>query len=401
VSLIVEALKKAQQGAARTLPPFSFKRPASGLPGGGWGEPPGRRLAIVAGSLAFVAVVVIAGLYLVRSKRVEVTAPVRPLVVVEQTLPAAGVPTPPAPVPAQPATPGQIRAPASPPDVSARTPAARAEKDTTIPEVRAALEAKKETPVVPARRDDPRREEALSRVKAALQSEARQAETAGPSGAPAAEARVQAAVQAPATPPIIEIRPEGSTGAAKFFADALRYQQQGQLARAIEAYEKSIREDPRNAATFNNLGVALNESGEIDQAIGAFEKALALDPKYEKALNNLGVIRYRKGQFDEALDLFKQALRVNPVNAESYTNLGIIYFQAQRDDDALEAFQQALRHDPKLAEAHYNLGVLWERRAHRENAQRHYQKFVELSSERHGPLVARVRERLQFLARGR
>lgn len=390
MSLIADALKKAQQGAVRSLPPFSLKRPASGLPPWGGGAP-GRRLVVLVGAVGMVGVLLIGGLYLMRPKSAQTRAPARPLLALEPGSPQAS----------SGATPS-ARAPARPP-APAGTSAPKSEAGTSISEVRAALEIDPEQrprpsaegqPAKPAARVDPRREQALGRVKEALQGEAKPAAPAAPL-APAAPAEPSPA------PPVLEVHPEGGKEAAKFFAAALRYQQEGQLARAIEEYEKSIAADPRNPAAYNNLGVALKESGRLDLAIEAFEKCLALDPKYEKALNNLGVIRYRKGQYEAAIDLFKQALRINPTNVESYTNLGIIYLQAQRHDDALEAFQQALRYDPRLAEAHYNLGLLWERRGHREQAQRHYQKFVELASERHAPLVARVKERLQVLTRGR
>ncbi|MFQ5827588.1 MAG: tetratricopeptide repeat protein [Candidatus Methylomirabilia bacterium] len=340
--------------------------------------------------MGLVGLLLIGGLYLIRPKPARVRAPAQPFLIVESKTPLAQAPA----------------------------PAPKSEEGTTIPEVRAALEAalaEKPRPPVkqpPARstpRTDPRREVALSRVKAAL-PEAKEAEKAPPP-APS-PAKVEAPpppppmarprpARKPSSPTIVEIRPDEEKGATKFFAAALRSQRTGQLDRAVEEYQKSIAADPRNPAAFNNLGVALKESGRLDQAIEAFEQALALDPKYEKALNNLGVIRYRKGQYREAIDLFKQALRINPANVESHTNLGIIFLLAERHNDALEAFGEALRYDPTLAEAHYNVALLWERRGHREKAERHYQKFVELASERHAPLVAKVRERLRFLARGR
>jgi len=398
MSLIAEALKKAQQGAGaiRKLPPFSLKQPLSGLPGG-WGERPWARLGYLVGGLGLVVIVLIGSLYLLRLRSAPVATLPQPVLVVESPA-LSTAPAPPAQAPARPPAP-------------AAAPAPKPEQGTSIPEVRAALEAEPGQkplqpdaglPVKSPRRADPRREVALSRVKEALREEAKQGDK--PSQEPVSSPPLsapRAAGPPPSPPPILEVHPDGTKEAAKFFAEALRYQQQGQLSRAIEEYEKSIAVDARNPGAFNNLGVVLKESGRLDLAIEAFQKALALDPKYEKALNNLGVIRYRKGQFEEAIDLFKQALRINPVNAESYTNLGVIYLQAQRADDAMVAFQQALRHDPKLAEAHYNLGLLWERRGNRETAQRHYQKFVELASDRHAVLVAKVKERLQVLARGR
>jgi type IV pilus biogenesis/stability protein PilW len=396
VSLIADALKRAQQGAIRRLPPFTLRRPVSGAPGP-WNAGRRRRLVLAGASAAVVVSLVVIGVYLARPKPEVSRSPHQAMLIVEPVAPLA------------PAT----------------TPSPRPGAATSIPEVRAALQAEPTAtprPALPAvpptpRRVDPRRDVALGRVKTALEQEARQPSgpdtaerqdkpdeakkpPAAPVPAPPPSSPPRATEPPPAFPPTVEVHAAGKEAGASF-AEALRYHQEGQLVRAIEAYEKSIAADPRNQAAYNNLGVALKDSGRLASAIEAFEKAIALDPKYEKALNNLGVIRYRKGQFEEAIGLFREALRINPANVESHTNLGVIYLKAERYDDALEAFQRALRLDPKLAEAHYNLARLWELRGQRESAQRHYEKFVDLASDRHPALVAQVRERVRSLARGR
>jgi Flp pilus assembly protein TadD len=425
MSLIVDALRKAQRGASGRLPPLALKRPALTLPPGL--APRGIPKAWALGGLLVAGVVVAAGgAYLLRAR------PAAPriaasLVVVEPMKSVAKAATPPA---------------------SVTSP----EAGTSIGELRAALGpdatpsgAPSPLPAPTPRsvsRPDPRRDVALERVRVALQDTKQPGQDSGASpGAAAPAAPVPTspvpapvaptpAVSTPAgpapapvaaTPPavpsgpstvqispsesapstVLSIHPEGGKEATALFTAALRAHQQGRLDQAIEDYERSIAADPRNAAAFNNLGVALKDRGRLDEAAEAFQKALALDAKYEKALNNLGVIRFRKNQFEEAISLFKQALLINAGNVESHTNLGLIYLLAGRDDDALDAFQQALRVDPRLAEAHYNLGILWERRGNRDSAQRHYLKFVELAPDRHVVLVAKVKERLKFLARGR
>lgn len=352
MSLIADALKRAQQGAIRRLPPFTLRRPVSGAPGP-WNAGRGRRLVLAGASAAVVVSLVVIGVYLARPKPEVSRSPHRAMLIVEPVAPLAPATTP------------------SP------TPGAA----TSILEVRAALQAEPTAPPRPA-------------LPAVPPTPRQEAPAPPPSSPP------RAIEPPPAFPPTVEVHAAGKEAGASF-AEALRYHQEGQLVRAIEAYEKSIAADPRNQAAYNNLGVALKDSGRLASAIEAFEKAIALDPKYEKALNNLGVIRYRKGQFEEAIGLFREALRINPANVESHTNLGVIYLQAERYDDALEAFQRALRLDPKLAEAHYNLARLWELRGQRESAQRHYEKFVDLASDRHPALVAQVRERVRSLARGR
>lgn len=374
MSLIVDALRRAQEGARRRLPPFG--RSYAGVAVNG-GAPHRRRVLAIAVMLGVAGVVAASALYLARPK--PRGSALQPILVLDTDT-------------REPAR----QAPPSAGDVRTALESERARA--------AALEspppaAPSERPAAPAapRRTDPRRDEALARVREALKGEA--APAAPPPPVTTAPAPPVSAPAAP--PPVVTIEPESNPDAQRFFAAALAYHRHGQLDRAVEEYEKSLAADSRNPAVHNNLGVALKDRGRLELAAQAFEKALALDPKYEKALNNLGVVRFRRGQYDAAIDVFKQALNVNPANVESLTNLGMIYLLAGRYEDALNALQRALQHDPLRAEAHYNLALLWERRGNRDSARRHYQRFLELASSQHAPLVAQVKERLDFLVRGR
>lgn len=409
MSLIADALKRAQRGMESRLPPLLAKR-SSGSPRRPGGLP-GRRILFLAGFAAAGGTLLVGGLWLTSPQKSATlrTAPPPPLII-EETRSA------PAEAPEKPKLVGAQAHPPKPKD------------ETTITEVLAALQLKpEETPrstppgeerarasKAPAKLD-PRREIALQRAKEALEGNSppgpppASAATSSPAGrAPSQEsppaqmvAKAEATKTGPAPPPpTLEVHSSGKD-AIRFFTEGVRYQRDGRYAQAIEEYEKAIAADPGNLEAYNNLGVLFKETGRVDLAADAFQRALALDPKYEKALNNLGVIRYLKGQYEEAISLFKRAIIINPENLESYTNLGIIYFLAERLEEARGAFERALQLDPKHAETHYNLALLYERRGIWPKALTHYQRFIELASPKHAALVAKVRERLRLLAERR
>jgi len=349
MSLIVDALRRAQDGASRRLPPLAGAR--SPLPGLAMSRRRSGRARTI--GLLAAAVVVVAGAWLGRGyllpTRTAARAPAPlapPLLVVDAVPLPAAVPTPP--------------------------PAA----DAPVPEA--------ETPAVAAR---PRGRRA-------------------PAPPPVVPPLLPSAAAAPSRPavapaPVVEIRVDRTKLAEDSMAAGIVSQRRGDLADAIEQYRQGIAVDPRNAGLHNNLGIALRQSGRLDEAVQSFEMALQIDAKYEKALNNLGVSRYQQGQYAAAIDLFKQAIRVNPANAESHVNLGVIYLPAGRFDDALSEFQEALRYDPRSAEANYNLALLWERRGDQDRARPYYERFVELAGSQHADLAARVKERLQQFDRRR
>lgn len=369
MSLIVDALKRAQQGAAQHLPPFGggttrrSPHPGLGAPGRGAGRPWRLRILVV----GMAVVVGGAGWFgrgvLVRRSPAEAPGP--PLFVVEPVAPASSA-----------------AAPENPP-AAADAVAADAGAGPAAPVETAVAPAPRPRAIAPAVRSRPARPRPLTPVAAVVP----------PSAAPAAAA--------PETPPVVEVTVLRSREAADALAAGLTHQQRGDLAGAIEQYRRGIAADSRNPGLFNNLGLVLRESGRLDEAARAFDDALSLDSKYEKSLNNLGVTRYQQGRYAEAIDLFRRAIRVNPANVQSHVNLGVIYLPAGRWDEAFGAFQDALRYDPRSAEAHYNLGLLWERRGDRGRALPHYEQFVELADGRHGDLVARVKDYLKQFERRR
>ncbi|MCG8364192.1 MAG: tetratricopeptide repeat protein [Pseudanabaenales cyanobacterium] len=49
--------------------------------------------------------------------------------------------------------------------------------------------------------------------------------------------------------------------------------------------------DSENALAYNNLGNALATQGDLERAISAYERAIALDPNLEAAQTNLELIQ--------------------------------------------------------------------------------------------------------------
>ncbi|MFQ5804752.1 MAG: tetratricopeptide repeat protein, partial [Candidatus Methylomirabilales bacterium] len=184
-----------------------------------------------------------------------------------------------------------------------------------------------------------------------------------------------------------------------YFNMGLFYQQQGQYARAFEAYQKTIEFNPFHVEAYNNLGALYKEIGDIDQAVERYRKALSIDPEYVKAYNNLGVALIHRGELEEAAVEFERALQLNPKNVESYTNLGVIYRRRDQVPEAIRAFEAALSVDPDHAETHYNLALLMEGQGRIAEAIKHYRRFVSTAQPAHRSVVARVITRIRHLSR--
>lgn len=183
----------------------------------------------------------------------------------------------------------------------------------------------------------------------------------------------------------------------RLFNQGVHEQSQGQIAKAMESYQKVIEADPSYYEAFNNLGLLYQGRADLKRAAEAYEKALQVRPDYVKALNNLGVVRYLEDRDDEAMDCFQRALSISPDHVESHLHLGLLLKKKGRGKEALEAFERALRSNPLHGETHYNLALLLEELHRIEEAIEHYEKFIRTASSTHPELSGRVQRHLGFL----
>ena len=112
-------------------------------------------------------------------------------------------------------------------------------------------------------------------------------------------------------------RYSGQELVAAFLNRAAAHRAKGDLARAIEDYDRAIALDPSEAIPFNNRGSAYYKKGQSDRAMQDFDRAIELDPNYPDALNNRGLAYTGKGQYDRAIQDFDRALRLDPKDADA------------------------------------------------------------------------------------
>jgi tetratricopeptide (TPR) repeat protein len=87
---------------------------------------------------------------------------------------------------------------------------------------------------------------------------------------------------------------------------------EGELAKAIEAFDVVVELDPGFAEGWNRRATAHFLAGNDEASIGDIRRVLALEPRHFGALSGLGMILARSGQPQAALRAFEAALAVNP-----------------------------------------------------------------------------------------
>ncbi len=200
--------------------------------------------------------------------------------------------------------------------------------------------------------------------------------------------------------PLASTSTKKSTSVSEIISDfniGVYYQKQGNLVKAIEAYEKVLSIDSDNAEAHNNLGIIYKEQGNIDKAVEHFQRVVSLNPGMDEAHNNLGVMYYLSKDQRNAMNEYRKALDINPYNVTSQINMGLVYKAQGLERESIEIIEEVLSIEPFNLEAHYNLGILYEGLGHMEKAVWHYSRFNDNVGKSYPALVKKVSERINEL----
>jgi tetratricopeptide (TPR) repeat protein len=112
---------------------------------------------------------------------------------------------------------------------------------------------------------------------------------------------------------------------------AAAYRASGRLPEARRTLDAALQVDPRFAVAHNNLGNVLIDLGDPLAARRAYERAAALDPRYADPLAGLARIAEEQHRLDDARSLAGRALQLAPRNVLAALTLARVML---RQDDA-------------------------------------------------------------------
>ncbi|HEY1788717.1 MAG TPA: tetratricopeptide repeat protein [Verrucomicrobiae bacterium] len=153
---------------------------------------------------------------------------------------------------------------------------------------------------------------------------------------------------------------------------------QGDVADAVQHFNRALQINPDDAKSINNLGKVLTTQGKLDAAVQDYHQALHLEPDNVRILNNLSVALADRGQVNDAVQDLDRALQLKPEDADSYYNLGNIYAARADYDDAGQNYEQALEINPDFAEARCNLGLILARQGKLDDAIEQYERAIQV-----------------------
>ena len=141
---------------------------------------------------------------------------------------------------------------------------------------------------------------------------------------------------------------------------------------------QAIQRDPLLASGHAALGLVLTAAGALDDAAAALAEALKLDPTNADAIRGRGDLSARERRFDEAERHYQAAIAARPDDPELPGVLGGLYYRVGRIDDASAAFERAVALADDNYIAHKNLGAVRHMQGRFAEAARSLQRAVEV-----------------------
>ena len=140
------------------------------------------------------------------------------------------------------------------------------------------------------------------------------------------------------------------------FQQAAEAMRAGNLDQAGEGFASIVKDAPRFAEAYLNLGLVREEQGRHGDAITSFQKALELKPRLRGANLFLGVAEFRSNRPDDAIVALRKETAAYPKDANAWMWLGVVELERGRGEDAAEALDKAAKLSPENVDILYHRG---------------------------------------------
>jgi tetratricopeptide (TPR) repeat protein len=138
---------------------------------------------------------------------------------------------------------------------------------------------------------------------------------------------------------------------------AFAHWRKGAAELAARDYSDALRLDPKNLQYRLNRAIANNRVGNYETAVADLDEVIRVEPENPSALNSRCWARAMLGALEEALADCNQAVRLAPKDASTLDGRGFVHLKSGRLVRAVADYSSALRIDPKLASSLYGRGL--------------------------------------------
>jgi len=154
-----------------------------------------------------------------------------------------------------------------------------------------------------------------------------------------------------------------ATTAENWYKTGKAFQEKGDYAGAIEAYDKAIALDPKNPSYWNHKGASFLVLEKYEESIEAFDKSIEFSSRKGTAaagsLFGKGRALSALGRYDEAVVAFDETIALYPDQATAWNGKGEALASQGKFAAAIEAYDKAiaLKSDYDLAKRNRALAL--------------------------------------------
>ena len=117
----------------------------------------------------------------------------------------------------------------------------------------------------------------------------------------------------------------------------------------VARLQKKIKEDPKNAMYWNDLGAAYGRHGEWKNAVNALKKAVLIKKDYAHAWFNLGFAYENANVLGKAVEAYKKAVQFKKDFPEAWLSLGVTYQKQGKLGEARKILPMLEQQNSKMA----------------------------------------------------
>lgn len=135
---------------------------------------------------------------------------------------------------------------------------------------------------------------------------------------------------------------------------AMAYRSARKYKEAAEIYQLRLKRNPKDIASYLQLGTVLRESGNLVEARRIFEESLKAVPANPAPALLLATMDLAERKFDSAIAQVESVIKLHPDLADAHLLLGKIYVGQENWVEAEKALTRTIELNPKVAQP-YNL----------------------------------------------
>ena len=124
------------------------------------------------------------------------------------------------------------------------------------------------------------------------------------------------------------------------------YEAMGEWLKAIEVYEEMLALEYTKSFTFYKIGLCYKENKQPVLALNAFQKSLRDDPQFYLSMMEQSYVYEDMGSMKEALHFAKEAISLNDGNLDYQKRLAFLYIESGKFEESLDCLKKLVDSEP-------------------------------------------------------